>query len=109
VAALPAAMSSIVIFGGSPVKLSVSTVVVRTLSGIMPLMLTAFGAATAEPPQKPIAAVASLGPPGLPASTFPKPDRPVVQIGAPDWSTEEARDRDGEAEQVMRFCSRVGV
>ena len=69
----------------------------------MLLMLTVSGAAKAESPKTQVAAIVPLGPPGVPASAFPIPDRPVAKIGAPDWSTEEARDRDGEAEQVMRF------
>jgi len=37
---------------------------------------------------------------------FPKPDRPVARIVSPAYSTEEARDRHGEAELVM---NRLGV
>jgi SAM-dependent methyltransferase len=44
-----------------------------------------------------------LGPPGAPAEVFPKPLRPVAGIVTEIWSSEEARDRDGEAEQVMNF------
>ncbi len=46
--------------------------------------------------------IAPLGPPGAPASVFPKPVRPVADIVADQWSTEEARDRAGEAAEVMR-------
>jgi SAM-dependent methyltransferase len=35
------------------------------------------------------------------ALRFPKPDRPVARIVAPGYSTEEKRDRHGEAERVM--------
>jgi hypothetical protein len=45
--------------------------------------------------------IGPLGPPGIPASLFPKLDRPVAGIVAEEWSTEDARDRDGEADQVM--------
>jgi hypothetical protein len=29
------------------------------------------------------------GPPGAPASAFPKPDRPVAEIVSPIWATEK--------------------
>jgi len=35
------------------------------------------------------------------AFRFPKPDRPVARIISPRYSTEETRDRHGEAERVM--------
>jgi ubiquinone/menaquinone biosynthesis C-methylase UbiE len=47
--------------------------------------------------------IGPLGPAGAPASDFPKPARPVASIVAEQWSTEEARDRDGEAAEVMKF------
>lgn len=47
--------------------------------------------------------IGPLGPPGVPANLFPAPHRPVAGIVSDEWSTEEARDRDGEAEQVMAF------
>jgi len=37
---------------------------------------------------------------------FPKPDRPVARIVSPAYSSEEARDRKGEAERVL---NRLGV
>jgi len=37
---------------------------------------------------------------------FPKPDRPVARIVSPAYSSEEARDRKGEAERVL---DRLGV
>ena len=40
------------------------------------------------------------------ALRFPKPDRPVARIITPCYSTEEARDRHGEAQRVM---DRLGV
>lgn len=46
--------------------------------------------------------VGPLGPPGAPASAFPKPARPVASIVADQWSTEEERDRNGEAAEVMK-------
>jgi ubiquinone/menaquinone biosynthesis C-methylase UbiE len=47
--------------------------------------------------------IGPLGPEGAPANVFPKPSRPVANIVSEQWSTEEARDRDGEAVQVMGF------
>jgi ubiquinone/menaquinone biosynthesis C-methylase UbiE len=44
-----------------------------------------------------------LGPAGTPASAFPKPARPVAPIVSNEWSTEQSRDNDGEAAQVMDF------
>lgn len=35
---------------------------------------------------------------------FPKPDRPVSDLGANSFSTEDARDERGEAESVMRLA-----
>ena len=40
------------------------------------------------------------------AQRFPKPERPVAPIIAPAYSTEEARDRAGEARRVM---NRLGI
>jgi SAM-dependent methyltransferase len=81
---------------------STHTAIIRAICGVM-LLLSALGAATAAWAQTPTAKIVPLGPPGLPASAFPKPKRPVAHISAAEWSTEEARDRDGEAEQVMNF------
>lgn len=36
--------------------------------------------------------------------SFPKPDRPVSDLGASQFSTEDARDERGEAESVMRLA-----
>ena len=47
--------------------------------------------------------IGPLGPPGVPANLFPVPHRPVAGIVSEEWSSEEARDRDGEAEQVLNF------
>jgi precorrin-6B methylase 2 len=56
-------------------------------------------------PQRAVAetTIAPLGPSGAPASAFPKPARPVAPIVAEQWSTEEARDRAGEATDVMKI------
>ncbi|MCJ2024633.1 class I SAM-dependent methyltransferase [Methylobacterium sp. J-067] len=43
-----------------------------------------------------------LAPPGAPAGVFPKPDRPVAEIVAPQWTAEAQRDKAGEFEQVAK-------
>ncbi len=43
-----------------------------------------------------------LAPPGAPAGAFPKPDRPVAEIVAPQWTAEAQRDKTGEFEQVAK-------
>lgn len=50
----------------------------------------------------PALAAGPLGPPGAPASAFPKPDRPVAEIVAPQWSSEAERDKAGEFDAVAR-------
>jgi SAM-dependent methyltransferase len=45
--------------------------------------------------------MAPLAPPGLPASRFPSPVRPVAGIVSDQWSTEDTRERAGEAATVM--------
>ena len=42
-----------------------------------------------------------LSPPGLPADSFPAPDRPVAPIITDTYSNEDRRDAAGEAERVM--------
>lgn len=51
----------------------------------------------------PAHAAEPLGPPGLPAAAFPKPDRPVAEIIAPLWAQEGQRDRVDEVGQVARL------
>lgn len=51
----------------------------------------------------PALAAEPLGPPGLPASAFPKPDRPVAEIVTPLWAAEAARDKVDEVGQVARL------
>ncbi|MCC7055039.1 MAG: methyltransferase domain-containing protein [Gemmatimonadaceae bacterium] len=46
-------------------------------------------------------AVRALAPPGLPASQFPAPRRPISSIVSPQWSDEAARDAAHEADTVM--------
>lgn len=67
------------------------------------LLLLHGGSIAAEPPGDVSASIGPLGPAGAPASAFPAPKRPVANIVSAEWSTEEARDRDGEAAQVLSF------
>ncbi|CAA2157695.1 Ubiquinone/menaquinone biosynthesis C-methyltransferase UbiE [Methylobacterium brachiatum] len=53
----------------------------------------------------PALAAGPLAPPGAPASAFPKPDRPVAEIVAPQWSSEAERDKAGEFDAVARGMS----
>lgn len=57
------------------------------------LLLLSLPAHAAEP----------LAPPGAPAGHFPKPDRPVAEIVAPQWALEKARDKADEVGQVARL------
>lgn len=54
------------------------------------------------------AALAGCGGAGTPgqdeAPVFPKPDRPVSDLGANSFSTEDQRDSRGEAESIMRLA-----
>ncbi|MDP4021593.1 methyltransferase domain-containing protein [Methylobacterium sp. NEAU 140] len=50
----------------------------------------------------PAAAAGPLGPPGEPARSFPKPDRPVAEIVAPQWAVEADRDKADEFGQISR-------
>ena len=49
------------------------------------------------------AEIAPLGPPGLSASQFPKPTRPVAPIVSDRWRGEDERERVGEAARVMEW------
>ena len=64
-------------------------------------MLTLLVACTpgAQEPNK--TQVVPLSPPGLPADSFPTPDRPVAPIITDTYSNEDRRDAAGEAERVM--------
>ena len=41
--------------------------------------------------------------PGAPATSFPKPDRPVAHIVGPIWGEEKERDKAGEPGQLVRL------
>jgi SAM-dependent methyltransferase len=45
--------------------------------------------------------IGPLAPPGLPASDFPTPTRPVSAIVSPQWTDEAIRDKQHEADTVM--------
>lgn len=54
--------------------------------------------------------VGPLAPPGLPASEFPSPRRPVSSIVSPQWSDEATRDAAHEADTVMALLGmRAGM
>lgn len=55
----------------------------------------------------PVRAVEPPGPPGAPATAFPKPDRPVAEIVAPLWASEDQRDKVDEVGQVVRMMGIV--
>lgn len=48
----------------------------------------------------PALAAGPLGPAGEPAKRFPKPDRPVAEIVAPQWALEKDRDKADEFGQI---------
>lgn len=49
-------------------------------------------------------ALPAVGGTGEEERRFPRPDRPVSDLGANQFSTEDARDERGEAESVMRLA-----
>jgi len=49
------------------------------------------------------ASAQSIAPPGIPADRFPKPSRPVASIISDRWSSEDTRERVGEAANVMQL------
>ncbi|MBA2565606.1 MAG: methyltransferase domain-containing protein [Gemmatimonadetes bacterium] len=50
---------------------------------------------------RPTRRLVALGPPGVPATAFPAPDRPVAGITTDTWSDESTRDKAREAQRVM--------
>lgn len=64
----------------------------------LPLLTALLAAAWLAPAR----AAEPLGPPGAPATAFPKPDRPVAEIIAPLWASEAQRDGVDEVGQVAR-------
>ncbi|HEX2201740.1 MAG TPA: methyltransferase domain-containing protein [Longimicrobium sp.] len=66
-------------------------------------LLAACGRPQAPPKPADGDAIPHLGPPGAAASLFPAPSRPVADIVTDTWSSEDTRDRAGEADTVMRL------
>lgn len=67
----------------------------RTARAWVGLALLCLGAASAAAQQ--------IAPPGIPADRFPKPLRPVASIVSNQWSSEDTRERVGEAARVMQL------
>ena len=67
----------------------------RILYGLSLALLLAL------PPSARAEAIGPMAPPGVPASAFPKPDRPVAEIVSPIWATEKERDAAKEAAQII--------
>ena len=54
--------------------------------------------------------IAALAPPGVPATAFPKPDRPVAEIVSPIWASEKERDAVDESGQLAELLGiRAGM
>ena len=73
---------------------------------VRPLLAALAGAAlsaavSACSAAAPDAAPAPAAAPGLAAERFPKPERPVAGIVSDQWSSEDSRERAGEAAKVM--------
>ena len=67
----------------------------RSIRAGLGLALLCLGAASASAQQ--------VAPPGIPADRFPKPLRPVASIVSNQWSSEDTRERVGEAARVMQL------
>jgi len=65
------------------------------------VMLAALSACGPERTSTPRDTIAPLAGAGAPASAFPAPARPVADIVTDTWSSEDTRDRAGEADTVM--------
>jgi SAM-dependent methyltransferase len=71
------------------------------MRALIPLIVLLLAACRAERTPAPRDDVGPLAPAGAPASAFPKPARPVADIVTDTWSSEDGRDRAGEADTVM--------
>src|ERR1700745_4192611 len=81
-----------------PFSTRIRTVMIRAaLTAVFATSLTVSGAAQEFMAQS-----------GAPASSFPKPDRPVAHIVSPIWQDEKARDDGGEPGQLVRLSAIVG-
>jgi SAM-dependent methyltransferase len=75
----------------------------RTLALALLLAGAACSRAPAPPAESAAGAPVPRAAPGVPADSFPAPSRPVARIVTDTWSSEDARDRAGEAERVMQL------
>ena len=66
----------------------------RTIHGLFLVLLVLSPTAHAEN-------IGPRGRPGVPASAFPEPDRPVAEIISPIWATEKERDAVKESAQII--------
>lgn len=67
------------------------------------LLAAACTRGPAPPAESAAAGPAPRAAAGTPADSFPAPSRPVADIVTDTWSSEDARDRAGEAERVMEL------
>ena len=79
--------------------------------GLIPALLFALAACgSPQPSAREADAIVRLGPAGESASAFPAPSRPVADVVTDTWSSEDARDRAGEADTVMKLLGvRAGM
>ena len=76
-----------------PFSTRIRTVMIRAaLTAVFATSLTVSGAAQESVAQS-----------GAPASSFPKPDRPVAHIVSPIWHDEKTRDDADEPKQLVRL------
>src|SRR5262249_38061459 len=88
-----ASLGSLAACSPGPVSTRIRTVLIRaTMTAVFATALTVSGAAQEFTAQS-----------GAPASSFPKPDRPVAHIISPIWKDEKARDDAGEPGQLVRL------
>ena len=73
---------------------TVSPLLAVLAGAAMAVAVSACSAATTDAP-------APAAPPGVAAERFPKPERPVAGIISDQWSSEDSRERVGEAGKVM--------
>ncbi len=69
------------------------------LAGLAGMALTLVVSACSA--AAPDATLPTAAPPGLAAERFPRPQRPVAGIVSDQWTSEDSRERSGEAARVM--------
>lgn len=72
---------------------------VPLLAGLAGMALTLVVSACSA--AAPDATLPTAAPPGLAAERFPRPQRPVAGIVSDQWTSEDSRERSGEAARVM--------